>query len=88
MATEPQEKVERKPFFEIGIVIDPNREFVITGEQIMSLVGIAQRYKAATVRAGVGTFGLSTSYLGFTLLDDKGEWIISGGVDQEGRIST
>jgi len=54
----------------------------------MSLVGIAQRYKAATVRAGVGTFGLSTSYLGFTLLDDKGEWIISGGVDQEGRIST
>jgi hypothetical protein len=79
---------ERKAMFEIGLVIDPNREFNITGEQMMALIDIATRFKAAEVRAGVGTFGLSTSYIGFTLRDENGGHIISGGVDQDGRIST
>lgn len=68
-----------------------------TVEQLDALFGIAYRYRADKVKAGQGGGGLSPTYLGFSLYRHipyshecraHDEHLVSGGIDQEGRVST
>ena len=56
--------------------------------QLLALAKIAGAYKADEARAMPGAFGLSSSYLGFTLVDRHKSHLLTGGIDQEGSIST
>jgi hypothetical protein len=54
----------------------------------MALHDLSARYDVAEVKFGLGGGGLHRSYVGFTLIDGKGDVSLCGGIDTEGGIST
>lgn len=92
--SEPLRMIE----FQINIL--PDREMP-TVAQLEELFSLGERWKADVVKAGTGGGGLSPTYIGFSAYRhaEPGEegraWrgttlihLISGGIDQEGRVST